>query len=154
LRKNLEQIRRDLARAVAPYPEAETLRHHLRRLIRRLDINCVLDVGAHVGQYVYLLREEIGFKGHIISFEPTAAFSAEVSNACFPTGGVPNLGSRDTQAWVFAHDTLLAEARPLFADDHDLRAVRHPDLTHPPVDHLADGVGQAHHELGRGRSRR
>ena len=73
MRRTLEQIRRDLARAVAPYPEAETLRHHLRRLIRRLDINCVLDVGAHVGQYAYLLREDVGFKGHIISFEPTAS---------------------------------------------------------------------------------
>jgi hypothetical protein len=35
----------------------------------------------------------------------------------FQGGGTPNPGSRDTQGWVFAHDTLLAEARTLFADD-------------------------------------
>jgi hypothetical protein len=35
----------------------------------------------------------------------------------FPSGGMPNLDSSDTQGWVFAHDTLLAEARTMFADD-------------------------------------
>ncbi|MGZ6807692.1 MAG: hypothetical protein ACXVGG_13860, partial [Mycobacteriaceae bacterium] len=29
----------------------------------------------------------------------------------------PGLESADTQGWIFAHDTLLAEARTLFADD-------------------------------------
>jgi FkbM family methyltransferase len=34
-----------------------------------LRINCVLDVGANVGQYVTLLRES-EYRGHVVSFEP------------------------------------------------------------------------------------
>jgi FkbM family methyltransferase len=81
VRKSMEQLRRDLARIVAPYPDAESLRHHLQRLIRRLGINVVLDVGAHVGQYAHLLRVDVGFTGHIVSFEPCAASYERLTDA-------------------------------------------------------------------------
>jgi FkbM family methyltransferase len=118
LRKSLEQLRRDLARVVAPYPEAETLRHHLRRLIRRLDINCVLDVGAHMGQYAYLLREDVGFEGHIISFEPTASSFERLCRAMagdprwrgFPYALGPVSGVMDLN--VFADATNLSSFLP------------------------------------------
>lgn len=42
---------------------------HLSHLFRRLNINCVIDVGANTGQYGAELRK-IGFKGNIFSFEP------------------------------------------------------------------------------------
>lgn len=58
---------------VARYPPPETLGFHLKHLIRRLEINCVLDVGAHEGGYARLLRKEVGFGGEIVSFEPAAA---------------------------------------------------------------------------------
>ena len=45
-------------------------------VLRRLDINCVLDVGGNAGQYGLALRS-IGYTGHIVSFEPvSAAFHA------------------------------------------------------------------------------
>src|SRR6476469_6796716 len=34
-----------------------------------LKVNCVLDVGARLGEYAILLREN-NYKGHIFSFEP------------------------------------------------------------------------------------
>ena len=43
---------------------------HLRGLFERLDIDCVLDVGANIGQYQEFLRLHVGFTGHIVSFEP------------------------------------------------------------------------------------
>src|SRR5882757_6505004 len=45
---------------------------HLRQLLMRLNIDCVLDVGANVGQYHDFLRERVLYEGPIVSFEPVA----------------------------------------------------------------------------------
>jgi len=44
----------------------------LGEVLRRLDVNCVLDVGANKGQYGLMLRS-LGYTGYIVSFEPAAA---------------------------------------------------------------------------------
>lgn len=43
---------------------------HLRELLTRLDIDCVLDVGANAGQYRDFLRNKVQYAGPIVSFEP------------------------------------------------------------------------------------
>ena len=45
---------------------------HLRELLTRLNIDCVLDVGANVGQYRDFLRDRVFYEGIIVSFEPVA----------------------------------------------------------------------------------
>src|SRR5271168_2015317 len=45
---------------------------HLRELLARLDIDCVLDVGANAGQYRDFLRDRVYYDGPIISFEPVS----------------------------------------------------------------------------------
>ncbi len=70
-----EPVRRGATLAgcqIGKLPGVELLSAHLATLFERLGINCVLDVGAHVGQYGRFLRN-IGYKGHIISFEPILA---------------------------------------------------------------------------------
>jgi FkbM family methyltransferase len=53
-------------------------RTHLRRLLAHLEVDCVFDVGANIGQYATQLRRNIGYKGRIISFEPIPEAAAEV----------------------------------------------------------------------------
>jgi FkbM family methyltransferase len=43
---------------------------HLRKLLAALEVDCVFDVGANVGQYASMLRHKAKYKGRIISFEP------------------------------------------------------------------------------------
>ncbi len=49
-----------------------TLETHLRQLLPKLGIDCLLDVGANQGQYGSMLRR-CGYKGRIASFEPVKA---------------------------------------------------------------------------------
>jgi FkbM family methyltransferase len=55
-------------------------REHMSRLIRHLDINCVLDVGANVGQYAQQLRRG-GYNGRVVSFEPVPAVADKLREA-------------------------------------------------------------------------
>jgi len=58
--------------------ESLPLRDHLRELFEQLDINLVLDIGAHHGEYGGLLREHVGYRGEIVSFEPVASSYAQL----------------------------------------------------------------------------
>ncbi|CAN5884388.1 FkbM family methyltransferase [soil metagenome] len=59
------------------YSETNYLLPHLKRVIDKLDIDVVIDVGANTGQTVDELRS-LGFDGHIVSFEPTPHLFAEL----------------------------------------------------------------------------
>ncbi|MBV9834186.1 MAG: FkbM family methyltransferase [Alphaproteobacteria bacterium] len=43
---------------------------HLRELLASRKIDCVIDVGANVGQYRDFLRDRVLYEGPIVSFEP------------------------------------------------------------------------------------
>jgi FkbM family methyltransferase len=45
---------------------------HLGELLTHLEIDCVLDVGANIGQYHDFLRDKVLFEGPIVSFEPVS----------------------------------------------------------------------------------
>jgi FkbM family methyltransferase len=67
----LSKIRYDELRKLKNYkPSEEILAEHLRRLFDLHNVECVFDVGAHEGEYAEWLRKEVGFKGHVFSFEP------------------------------------------------------------------------------------
>jgi len=45
---------------------------HLRAVLAHKNIDCVLDVGANVGQYRDFLRDRVLYEGPIVSFEPVS----------------------------------------------------------------------------------
>ena len=58
-----------------------TLESHLKMILENLSVDVVIDVGANNGGYGRMLRQ-IGYRGHIVSFEPVdAAFDALSSRA-------------------------------------------------------------------------
>lgn len=66
----------DAAALEADPLERYVFEQRLSETLQRLEISCILDVGANQGQYGLMLRR-IGYAGHIISFEPVGeAFQA------------------------------------------------------------------------------
>jgi FkbM family methyltransferase len=53
---------------------------YLRKLLRKLEIELILDVGANVGQFAQSMRH-IGYRGLIASFEPLPEIFAETRRA-------------------------------------------------------------------------
>jgi FkbM family methyltransferase len=70
---------------VGPASAQATLSTHLLRVFESLRIDCVLDVGAHRGEYATSLRR-IGYRGAIVSFEPMGGAHAVLSAAAAKDG--------------------------------------------------------------------
>jgi FkbM family methyltransferase len=54
---------------------------HLRELFAMLDVDCVLDVGANIGQFHEFLRLHLQYEGRIVSFEPVGEMFERLSRA-------------------------------------------------------------------------
>ncbi len=100
--------------------------NHLKTLLRLQDINCVLDVGANIGQFASELRM-IGYTGRIVSFEPTRhVFKQLQTNFRSDTlwsGHCVALGSKSGPAIInVAHNlTVLSSFHPLKTARTDVR---------------------------------
>jgi FkbM family methyltransferase len=65
---------------VGRYPPVDSLAYHIKTVLRELAIDCVLDVGAHEGEYAGFLRD-LDYTGEIISFEPVRSSFETLSKA-------------------------------------------------------------------------
>jgi FkbM family methyltransferase len=74
VKQSVLRVSRSLGYDIVPLREMKErdLALHLRELLRRLDIDCVLDVGANSGQYHDFLRNKVFYDGAIVSFEPVS----------------------------------------------------------------------------------
>lgn len=55
------------------WSEVDNRKARMRRILDTTGVTCIVDVGAHVGEFVELARLGCGYRGRIVSFEPTAA---------------------------------------------------------------------------------
>jgi FkbM family methyltransferase len=62
------------------YRPGASLDFHLAEIIESLRIDCVLDVGAHVGRFGRRLRA-VGYSGPIVSFEPVSGSFRRLQSA-------------------------------------------------------------------------
>ena len=86
LRTHIVAHRRTIRQQANTYQNAmgaHLAHQHLLWMIRRLGIDCVLDVGANSGQFAKALRRG-GYDARIVSFEPVASIFAELQAAAEP----------------------------------------------------------------------
>lgn len=75
----------------------ETLQSHLEDVFGALNPDCVVDVGANVGQFGDIVRAA-GYEGHILSFEPCSEPFEQLERR-----------SRDDERWE-AHQLALSDS--------------------------------------------
>lgn len=68
--RGVQRLLRRAGLAVTRHPAPGTTAHELRRLLQRVDVDLVIDVGGHLGEWVSELRRDVGYRGRVASFEP------------------------------------------------------------------------------------
>lgn len=76
----IQKAMRAVGLHVGRYPPVDSLAYHVKTVLRELAIDCVLDVGAHEGEYAGFLRT-LDYTGEIISFEPVPSSFKILSKA-------------------------------------------------------------------------
>jgi FkbM family methyltransferase len=95
---------------------------HLKRFFSRFGVDCVFDVGANSGQYAGMLRQRVGYRGPIISFEPVPELAAHLRSraATTPNWHVEELAldstARQTRLNVMANNQFSSLPPPTSAD--------------------------------------
>lgn len=102
---------------------------HLKIVLSKLKIDCVIDVGANTGQYGELLRE-LGYSGSIVSFEPVKAIFQQLkaNSANDPSWFCYNLALGDTSErrvmTVYQASVFLRFCVPTITRSNDGRSIK------------------------------
>jgi FkbM family methyltransferase len=133
LSRMFERLSGDL---VVPCEELHLVheRAHLRRLFAYLSVDCVFDVGANRGQYAQMLRDHVGYRGPIVSYEPIPELAAEL-----------RLLSTFDSSWHIAELALDREAGPAIFHvmaDSQFSSLHHPAIDQPAIFTASNSVAR------------
>lgn len=68
--------------SVTRWPGPSPLARQVRRIVSRTEVSQVIDVGAYRGDFARMVREDVGYRGPIVSFEPNPAAFKMLAQAC------------------------------------------------------------------------
>lgn len=113
---------------IVRYHPRSPLLEQRRRLLDYFGITAVIDVGANVGQYATQLRQDLGFPGRIVSFEPLPQAFAKLALAA---SGDPRwdvmplaIGNQDGNMDIHVSENLVSSS---FLEMNDLHVAAAPD---------------------------
>src|SRR5262245_4425212 len=69
VKRGIQGVLHRIGYQVQRFPAPNSYDRHIRALVSSLDVNCVIDVGAHTGEFYRFMRR-VGYSGRIVSFEP------------------------------------------------------------------------------------
>lgn len=69
VKRAIQRVLNRMGYQILPFPPPHSYERHILELFAALAVNCIIDVGAHEGEFYQLMRQ-IGYDGHIVSFEP------------------------------------------------------------------------------------
>jgi FkbM family methyltransferase len=72
LKRMVQRVVHRFGYQLTRFPAPESYDAQIGRFLRGVGVNCILDVGAHEGEY-YMQVREAGYRGRIVSFEPVPA---------------------------------------------------------------------------------
>lgn len=127
IKKLIESIGKTFGLVIVPDWRAARLdgERHLSKLFKYLNVDCVFDVGANVGQYGRMLRDFVGYKGNIISFEPNKSAFIELK--------IASQGDKNWHAEQIALGSASGLAEFHAYDQSELGSFRHFNTsTHVP----------------------
>lgn len=82
MKRRLQDVLRRYGVEVSRYPHRSSLAARTRDVLAARGVDLVVDVGANRGQYVAFLRNDVGYAGRIVCYEPVrATFAALTGNA-------------------------------------------------------------------------
>jgi FkbM family methyltransferase len=129
----VKSVARKLGMYVSRFPPPQSKERLLQDFLMQSRINCVLDVGGFVGQYVLDLRK-LGYKGRVISFEPVSdsfeKMSAKLRTDPAWSGQLYGLSDRSRDALMYTYEAgdfnslllLKEDAETAYSLDHTKRA--------------------------------
>jgi FkbM family methyltransferase len=69
LKESTKRVLASMGYFLGRHPQTYSLENHLLQVCTQLRINCILDVGAHYGEFAQRVRDA-GYRGRVVSFEP------------------------------------------------------------------------------------